>query len=72
MISITPYNFLTYLYLILPQKEKIKWFCILKSDGFLEYKYRLGLVGYFIYYLMFKLITKKLKTLSCSKNFAKC
>ena len=67
MISITPYNFLTYLYLILLKRKKLNGFVFLRSDGFLEYKYRLGLVGYFIYYLMFKLITKKLKILSCSK-----
>ena len=69
MVSITPYNFLIYLYLILLKRKKLNGFVFLRSDGFLEYKYRLGLVGYFIYYLMFKLITKKLKILSCSKNF---
>lgn len=69
LISITPYNFLILLKLIYLKNIKIKGYVYLRSDGFLEYKYRYGQLGYFFYYLMFSFITKKLKILSCSKNF---
>ena len=49
----------------------IKGYVYLRSDGFLEYKYRYGLLGYLFYYLMFYFITKKLKIISCSNNFTK-
>jgi len=49
----------------------IKGYVYLRSDGFLEYKYRYGLLGYLFYYLMFYFITKKLKIFSCSNNFTK-
>ena len=68
MISISPYNFLSLIRIIF-KKKKIKGFVYLRSDGFLEYKFRYGIVGYFIYYIMFFFITRKLKVLSCSNNF---
>ena len=71
MISITPYNFLIFLYLLIFKKKNINGFVYLRSDGFLEYKYRYGMIGYFTYFLMFKLISNKLKILSCSNNFTK-
>ena len=43
----------------------------MRSDGFLEYKYRFGLIGYYFYYIMFLIIKKYLKILSCSNNFTK-
>ena len=69
MISISPYNFLILLKLIYLKKINVKGFVYLRSDGFLEYKIRYGLLGYYIYYFMFKLISNKLKILSCSNNF---
>lgn len=69
LISITPYNFLVLLKLIYFKNMRIKGYVYLRSDGFLEYKYRYGYLGYYIYYLMFSFITSKLKILSCSKNF---
>ena len=68
MISITPFNFITLLKLIYSGK-KIRGFVYLRSDGFLEYKIRYGLLGYYIYFFMFNIIKKYLKILSCSKNF---
>lgn len=71
LISITPYNFFVLFYLYIIKKVDIKGFVYLRSDGFLEYKYRYGLLGYLFYYLMFYFITKKLKIISCSNNFTK-
>ena len=68
MISITPFNFLCLLRLMLLGK-KIKGFVYLRSDGFLEYKIKYGLIGYYFYFLMFYMVKKKLKLLSVSKNF---
>ena len=68
MVSITPYNFLSLLKLMLLRK-KIKGFVYLRSDGFLEYKIKYGLIGYYFYFLMFYIIKKKLKLLSVSKKF---
>ena len=71
MISITPYNFMIFFYLVFIKKINIKGFVYLRSDGFLEYKYRFGYIGYYFYSLMFNVIKKKLKIISCSKNFTK-
>ena len=68
MISITPFNFLTLMKLIYLNK-KIRGFVYLRSDGFLEYKIRYGILGYYTYFFMFYIIKKYLKILSCSKNF---
>lgn len=69
MVSITPYNFFIFLYLILFRRLNIRGNLYLRSDGFLEYKYRFGWIGYYIYYLMFFLIKKKLRLISCSNSF---
>ena len=71
LISITPYNFLVLLKLIFLKKINIKGYVYLRSDGFLEYKHRYGILGYYFYYFMFKIISSKLKILSCSNNFTK-
>ena len=68
MISITLFNFLTLLKLVLLGK-KLRGFVYLRSDGFLEYKIRYGFLGYYFYYLMFLFIKKRLKFLSVSSNF---
>ena len=67
MISITPFNFLSLLKLVLLRK-KIKGFVFLRSDGFLEYQIRYGFIGYLLYFFMFYIIKNKLKILSVSKN----
>ena len=46
----------------------LKGFVYLRSDGFLEYKIKYGIVGYYLYFIMFYLIKKKLKIISCSKT----
>ncbi len=69
LLSITPYNFFVLFYLIFIKRVNLSGYVYLRSDGFLEYKYRYGIVGFYIYHLMFFLIKKKLKILSCSKNF---
>ena len=68
MISITPFNFFSLLKLSILGK-KIKGYVYLRSDGFLEYKIRYGLFGYFLYFLMLSFIKKRLKVLSVSHNF---
>ena len=60
LISITPYNFFVLIYLIFFKKLSVKGYVYLRSDGFLEYKYRYGILGYLFYDLMFTLIKKKL------------
>lgn len=69
MISISPYNFFILLKLVFLLNKDVKGYVYLRSDGYLEYKIRYGFLGYFIYHLMFKWISKKLKILSCSNNF---
>ena len=71
LISLTPFNFFSLLYLIFIKRVKLKGFVYLRSDGFLEYKYRFGLAGYYFYYIMFSIIKRYLKILSCSNNFTK-
>ena len=71
LISITPFNFFAFFYLLMFKNIDLKGFVYLRSDGFLEYKYRYGILGYLFYDLMFTLIKKKLSILSCSKNFTK-
>lgn len=71
LVSITPYNFFILLYLIFIKRSVIEGFVYLRSDGFLEYKYRYGIIGYFFYFLMFLVVKKYLKIISCSKNFTK-
>jgi len=68
MISITLFNFISLIKLVFLGK-KLKGFVFLRSDGFLEYKIRYGIVGYYFYYFMFFIIKKKLKVLSVSKSF---
>ena len=67
MVSITPYNLICLLRLMLLGK-KVKGFVYLRSDGFLEYRIKYGLIGYYFYFLMFYMIKKKLKLLSFSKK----
>lgn len=69
LISITPYNFFVFFYLLFIKKLDLSGVVYLRSDGFLEYKIKYGFLGYYIYSLMFFFIKKKLKILSCSKHF---
>ena len=48
------------------QKKK-KTFLFLRSDGFLEYKIKIGKIGYLIYGIMFYFFKNNTNILSCSK-----
>ena len=69
LVSITPYNFFVFLYLLLIKRLDVTGVVYLRSDGFLEYKIKYGFLGYYIYAFMFFFIKKKLSVLSCSKHF---
>ena len=69
LISITPYNFFVFFYLLLIKRLDLTGVVYLRSDGFLEYKIKYGFIGYYIYAFMFFFIKRKLKVLSCSKYF---
>jgi glycosyltransferase involved in cell wall biosynthesis len=71
MISITPFNFTIFLILLLLTKFDLSGFVYLRSDGYKEYKKKYSYLGYAIYNLMFKVITKKLKVISASSDFHK-
>ena len=67
MISITPFNLLILIFLKFFNK-KVTGFVYLRSDGYKEYYYKYGFFGYFIYNLMFKIVTSFLKIISVSKD----
>ena len=69
LISITPYNFFIFFYLLLVKRINLTGVVYLRSDGFQEYKIKYGFLGYYIYAFMFFFIKKRLKVLSCSKQF---
>ena len=69
MISLTPYNFISLFFLIYIKRVNINGHIYLRSDGFLEYKYRYWWFGYFAYYLMFSFVKRKLEIISCSDSF---
>ncbi|MBD1162845.1 glycosyltransferase family 4 protein [Pelagibacterales bacterium SAG-MED12] len=69
MISLSPYNFLKLFYLVYIKNINISGHIYFRSDGFLEYKYRYGWLGYYIYFLMFSFVKKRLNFISCSNNF---
>ena len=71
LVSISPYNCFVIFYLIFLKRIKLKGFVYLRSDGFLEYKYRYGILGYYFYYFMFLFVKRYLKIISCSKFFTK-
>tara|TARA_B100000989_G_scaffold298973_1_gene291539 strand:+ start:1747 stop:2760 length:1014 start_codon:yes stop_codon:yes gene_type:complete len=67
MISITPRNFLLY-FLLCKFSDTVKGYVYLRSNGHLEYKSKIGTLGYFIYDIMYKNIQKRLKIIKVSKN----
>lgn len=69
MISITPFNFIVYLFIKFLNK-KLKGFVILRSDGHKEYLIRYGFFGKFIYNFFFESILKHLKPIIVSKNIS--
>lgn len=67
MISITPFNFFTLLFLKI-LNNKTMGYVYLRSDGHKEYYYKYGIIGRAIYNFMFKVVTSTLKIISVSKN----
>lgn len=67
IISLTPFNFFIYLSLFFFIKKK-NIYLYLRSDGYKEYETKIGFVGYFIYDLMIKILSKSAKIISVSKN----
>ena len=63
LISITPYNFFVFLYLLFIKKLDLSGVVYLRSDGFFEYKIKYGFLGYYIYSLMFFFIKKKIENI---------
>ena len=64
IISITPYTFLSYIFLKILRK---KIFIYIRSDGFYEYKKKLGVIGFLIYGIMFFFILLNKKIITNNK-----
>ena len=69
MISITPFNFFSFI-VAKTFNKKINGYVYLRSDGIKEYHYKYGYIGKLIYFLMLKIITSFLKTVSVSNNIS--
>jgi glycosyltransferase involved in cell wall biosynthesis len=67
MISVTPFNFFTLLFIKICNKN-VSGFVYLRSDGYKEYYHKYGIFGYVIYSFMFNVVTSCLKTITVSKN----
>jgi len=68
IISLSPYNFLiSYLLLMLGANKK-NIFLFLRSDGYEEYRIKLGILGYLFYGIMLGFLKKRINILSCSKS----
>ncbi len=68
IVSLSPFNFLVGITLIIFGIKKENLYLFLRSDGFHEYEIKFGKIGKLIYGLMFFLIKKRLKILSCSNS----
>lgn len=68
IISLTPITFLSALILILYKK---KFYLYLRSDGFEEYRKKIGIIGHLIYKIMFWLVCPKAKLITCNKKLLK-
>jgi len=65
IISITPYTFLSCILIYL---RGTKPFLYLRSDGFKEYKIIMGFIGYYVYFLMFFILSKLCNLVACEKS----
>ena len=65
IISLSPFTFLAIVLLKIFSK---KHFIYLRSDGYQEYQSILGLIGPFIYHLMFQIGIKGARLISCRKH----
>jgi glycosyltransferase involved in cell wall biosynthesis len=67
MISVTPFNFLSLLFIKIWNKN-LTGFVYLRSDGYKEYYQKYSIFGYAIYSFMFKVVTSCLQIITVSKN----
>ena len=67
-LSISPYTFLAIVLLYFFKQKTIVY---LRSDGYEEYKSKFGLIGKFIYHLMFSIISKTSKLIGCNSRVLK-
>ena len=67
-ISIHPFTFFFFLISLFIKKKN---FLFLRSDGFKEYEYILGKKFIWIYHLMFYLMIKSVKIISCHESLSK-
>ena len=65
IVSISPYTFLASLVLWIFKKKP---YVYLRSNGFEEYKVLLGITGYFVYLIMFSIISKISILIACRKH----
>tara|TARA_B100001996_G_scaffold56460_1_gene40023 strand:- start:55 stop:990 length:936 start_codon:yes stop_codon:yes gene_type:complete len=68
LISLTPYNFFAYLFLLIFKK---KTYLYLRSNGYEEYKSIIGFLGPIIYHFMFTVVTSKSKIITCQERLVK-
>ncbi len=68
IISLTPITFFSALILILFKK---KFYLYLRSDGFEEYRKKIGIIGYLLYKIMFWLVCPKARLITCNKKLLK-
>ena len=68
IISLSPYNFLISFLLLMLGAKKKNIFLFLRSDGYEEYRIKLGILGYYFYGIMLGFLKKRINILSCSKS----
>ena len=68
IISLSPYNFLISFLLFMLGVNKKNIFLFLRSDGYEEYRIKLGKLGYYFYGIMLGFLKKRINILSCSKS----
>ena len=68
IISLSPFNFLISCLLLILGASKKNIYLFLRSDGYEEYRIKLGNIGYYLYGFMLGILKKKLNILACSKS----
>lgn len=68
IVSLTPYTFLAFLILFIFNSNV---YLYLRSDGFKEYEFILGKKWIFLYKIMFNIVVKRCKIISCHKSLSK-
>lgn len=67
LISINPLNFF-FLIILSFFLKKIDGYVYIRSDGFKEYFLKYGYLGKYFYYIMYKIISRKLRVISVNSN----